>query len=390
MKKSSWPDYSESEINAVSKIIKSNKVNYWTGEEGQKFEIEFANFCKTKYAVAVANGTLALELALYSIGICSGDEVIVTSRSYVASVSCIVRFDAKPVFVDVDIDSQNIKCEEIEKNITKKTKAIICVHLAGWPCEMDGIMKIAKKYKIKVVEDCSQAHGATYKNKTVGSIGDIGTFSFCNDKIMSTLGEGGMVITNDKKIWKKVWEYKDHGRNYSLSHKKFKNNKFKWIINSFGSNYRLTEVQSKIGRIQLKKLPKWLIKRKKNAKQIQKLCSKFSSIKKMNIPNYINHSFYRFYIFIEPNKINKNWNRDKILSEINNMGVTCFAGSCPEIYLEKAFDKKTYKPDKRLKNARLLGETSLAFPVHPTMTKKELDGTCHVIEKIFNKITVKK
>ncbi len=386
MKISSWPAYTEKEISAVNKVIKSNKVNYWTGDEGKKFESEFADYFGTKYAVAVANGTLALELALHSINIKEGDEVIVTPRSYVASASCIQRFNAKPVFVDVDLDTQNMKIDEIKDNISKKTKAIICVHLAGWPCNMDEIMKIARKEKIRVIEDCSQAHGAKYKGKYVGSIGDIGTFSFCNDKIISTLGEGGMIITNSKGLWRKCWEYKDHGRNWELSNKISINNKFKWIINSFGSNYRLTEVQSKIGRIQLKQLQKFVSKRKINAERIRTICDKYSFIRKVSVPKDIVHAFYRYYIFIEPSKIKKGWSRGKIISEINSYNVPCFEGACPEIYLEKAFYLKKIKPNKKLLNAKKLGKTSIAFLVNHNIKKNEINYLCKVVEKVFNEV----
>ena len=263
-----WPYYASDEVAAVSKVLKSNKVNYWTGNEGRKFESEFANFCKTKYAIAVSNGSVALDLAVKAIGIKKGDEVIVTPRSYIASVSCVVNEGATPVFADIDNQSQNITVDTINKKITKKTKAIICVHLAGWPCEMDQIVKLAKLRKIKIIEDCSQAHGAKYKGVPVGSWGDIGTFSFCNDKIISTGGEGGMLITNNKKYWKFIWEYKDHGRDFDKLKNISSKNEFKWIISSFGTNLRMNEIQSKIGRIQLKKLPTWIKKRRFIANKI--------------------------------------------------------------------------------------------------------------------------
>ena len=206
---SPWPSFSEKEARKISSILLSNKVNYWTGDECKKFEIEFAKSIGAKYGIALSNGTVALELALMALGIEKGDEVLVTSRSFVASASCIVSVGAKPIFVDVDINSQNISTEYIEKAITKKTKAVICVHLAGWPCSMDVIMKIAKKNNLCVIEDCAQAHGAVFKGKHVGTFGDVACWSFCQDKIISTAGEGGMLCTNNKKIWNKVWSMKD-------------------------------------------------------------------------------------------------------------------------------------------------------------------------------------
>ena len=388
MKESRWPFYTSKDVREVSKVLKSNNVNYWTGFEGKKFEKEFASYIKSKYAIAVSNGTVALELALHAINIRENDEVIVTPRSYIASVSCVVNKRAIPVFADIDLCSQNILPSSIEKKITNKTKAIICVHLAGWPCEMDEINKIAKKRNLVVIEDCSQAHGAKYKDKFVGSLGDIGTFSFCNDKIMNTLGEGGIITTSSKKYWKRIWEYKDHGRDWYKSNLKYNDNKFKWIVNSFGSNYRLTEAQSLVGRIQLRKLNKWIDIRNKNAKEIEKTCFKFNFIRKIKRPKYVKHAFYRYYIFVENNKLDKRWDRDKIISELKKLDVKCFQGSCPEIYLEKPFNKKIYKPNKRLVNAKKLGELGIAFLVHPTITKKELLKTCKSIEKVFSKIPI--
>lgn len=248
-----WPSYSDKDIEKISNILSSGKVNYWTGKECKKFEEEFANFVGTKYAVALANGTLALELALKAIGIKPSDEVIVTSRTFLASVSSVIELGAKPVFADVDKNTQNLDIEEIQKRITNKTKAIMCVHLAGWPNEMDEILKISKEYNLKVIEDCAQAHGAIYKNKSVGSIGDIGCWSFCQDKIMTTAGEGGMVTTNNKKLWEYMWSYKDHGKSYKKMTKPVKGQGFRWVHDSFGSNYRMTEIQAAIGRNQIKK-----------------------------------------------------------------------------------------------------------------------------------------
>ena len=211
---SSWPSYTLEEADAVKDILLSNKVNYWTGEVCRKFEKEFATWSETKYAVAMGNGTLALDAALKALDIGYGDDVIVTSRTYIASISSIVNCGARPVFADVDLSSQNIMPTSIRSVITKNTKAIICVHLAGWPCDMDEIMNIASQHSCFVIEDCAQAHGARYKGKKIGSIGHIGCWSFCQDKIMTTGGEGGMVTTQNDNLWRKMWAYKDHGKSF--------------------------------------------------------------------------------------------------------------------------------------------------------------------------------
>ena len=199
---SKWPIYDQTLTRGISKIISSGKVNYLFGKYGREFEEKFSNFHKIKYSVAVSNGTVGLELALASFNFKKDDEVLVTPRSYYSSASCIIRNNLKPIFVDIDPSTQNICIKDIKRKFTRRTKCIICVHLGGLPCDMNNIIHFAKKNNIKVIEDCSQAHGASIK-KYVGTFGDIGVWSFCNDKIISTLGEGGMVSTNNKKLLKK-------------------------------------------------------------------------------------------------------------------------------------------------------------------------------------------
>ena len=382
---SPWPSFTDSDAKAVSEVLLSNKVNYWTGQECRIFEKEFAQWADSNYAVALANGTLALDLALKALSIGEGDEVIVTSRTFIASVSSIIIAGATPIFVDVEINSQNINPDMILSAITSKTKAIICVHLAGWPCEMDDIMKLAKKFNLFVVEDCSQAHGAKYKGRSVGSIGDVGCWSFCQDKIITTGGEGGMVTTNNESLWKKMWSYKDHGKSYEAVYeqKKSSGSGFKWLHESFGSNFRMTEIQAVIGRIQLKKIENWNHKRLQNLNKIWDISRDFKSLHVPDIPNYIVHAAYKCYIFVKSDELNDNWNRDRIMTTINDLGVPCNSGACSEVYLEKAFDNSIFRPKERLTNARKLGEASLVFMVHPSLTKKEIQKTCNVIKSVM-------
>ena len=380
---SPWPSYTKEELNAVSSILISNKVNYWTGKEGREFEKEFSAWSNTKYAIALANGTLALDIAFNALGLSSGDEVIVTSRSYIASVSSIVNAGATPIFADVDLNTQNLSPISILSKITKNTKAILCVHLAGWPCEMDEIMTIAKEYQLFVIEDCAQAHGAKYKGKPVGSIGDIGCWSFCQDKIMSTGGEGGMVTTNSELFWKHMWSFKDHGKDYSSVDKKDYSEGFRFVHNSFGSNYRMTEIQAAIGRIQLKRMNSWHKKRVSNAKKIWDKAREYKCLRVPNIPDGIEHGAYKCYVFVTPSRLNDGWSRDRIIKEINAFGVPCYSGACSEVYLERAFDKTNFRPAKRLKVAKELGETSLMFLVHPTLTGEEIKKTRDIISNIM-------
>ncbi|KZZ35750.1 MULTISPECIES: DegT/DnrJ/EryC1/StrS aminotransferase family protein [unclassified Oleiphilus] len=384
---SPWPSFTQEEADAVQKVLLSNKVNYWTGQEGREFEKGFAKFADCEYAIAVSNGTTALDLALKGLGIRAGDEVIVTSRTFIASISSIVTAGATPVFADVDRDSQNISPETIEAVITDKTKAIICVHLAGWPCEMDGIMALAEKHALKVIEDCAQAHGARYKGKSVGSIGHVGAWSFCQDKIMTTGGEGGMVTTNDKNLWNFMWSYKDHGKSYDAVYNREHPPGFRWLHESFGTNWRLTEMQSAIGRIQLTRMAEWTRVRNEHAGKLVKVCRNFPCIRVPNVPDYIEHANYKFYVFVELDQLADGWTRDKIVNTLNELGVPAMQGSCSEVYLEKAFDNTPFQPKESLPMAKELGETSLMLLIHPTITSEQMDAVASHLTDVLTQAT---
>ena len=375
---SPWPSFTKEEADKVHEVIISNRVNYWTGSECREFEKEFATWSDSKYAIALGNGTLALDVAFKSLNVAKGDEVIVTSRSFIASISSIVNAGATPVFADVDLSSQNITPGNIRSVITNKTKAIVCVHLAGWPCDMNEIMAIAKEYGLYVIEDCAQAHGAKYKGKPVGSIGHIGCWSFCQDKIMTTGGEGGMVATNDESLWRKMWAYKDHGKSYEAVYEREHPEGYRWLHESFGTNWRMTEIQAAIGRIQLKRMPLWHKKRLSNACNIWNVARQCEILRVPVIPDFIKHAAYKCYVFVKGGALL----RDEMIKEINKKGVPCFSGSCSEVYLEKAFDNTGFRPKERLSAAKELGETSLAFLVHPTLTESEIKKTCDVLKEV--------
>ncbi|WP_419711390.1 DegT/DnrJ/EryC1/StrS family aminotransferase [Pseudomonas sp. NFX224] len=380
---SPWPSFSEEEANAVRDVILSNKVNYWTGQECREFEKEFAAWSGTSHAIALANGTVALDLAFQALGIGIGDEVIVTSRTFLASVSSIVNAGAVPVFADVDHDSQNITAQTIAAVLTPRTRAIVCVHLAGWPCDMDSIMDLAGKHDLKVIEDCAQAHGAKYKGRPVGSIGHVGAWSFCQDKIMTTGGEGGMVTTNNRELWSKMWSYKDHGKSWEAVYEREHAPGFRWLHESFGTNWRMLEVQGVLGRIQLKYMEQWQEVRLANARRIWDTADQLIGLRVPAIPADCLHAAYKCYVFVEPMALKANWTRDRILNEIAARGVPCFSGSCSEVYLEKAFDNTPWRPAERLPLARELGETSLMFMVHPTLKFSEIDRTCQVLRDVM-------
>ena len=385
---SPWPSFTEEEANAARDVILSNKVNYWTGQETRSFEKEFAAWSGTEYAVALANGTVALDLALKALGIGAGDEVIVTSRTFLASVSSIVNAGAIPVFADVDLDSQNFTADTIQSVLTPRTKALICVHLAGWPCDMDPIMALANEHGLKVIEDCAQAHGAYYKGRPVGSIGHIGAWSFCQDKIMTTGGEGGMVTTNDRQLWADMWAYKDHGKSWEAVYEREHAPGFRWLHESFGTNWRMLEVQAVIGRIQLRRMQDWHRARLDNALAIWTAARLLPALRVPDLPDDEVHAAYKCYVFVRPQCLKPDWSRDRILNEIIARGVPAFSGSCSEVYLEKAFDNTDWRPAQRLANARELGETSMMFMVHPTLTGEEIGLTCRVISDVVQQASL--
>jgi dTDP-4-amino-4,6-dideoxygalactose transaminase len=381
-----WPYFAADEIEAVNAVLRSGKVNYWTGNEGSKFETEFAEYVGTKHAICVANGTVALELALYALGIGQGDEVITTSRTFIASASCVVMRGARPVCVDVDRNTQNITAETIRRAITPRTKAIIAVHLAGWPCDMDPILRLADEHGLSVIEDCAQAHGATYKGRQVGSLGHIAAFSFCQDKILTTGGEGGMVTTNDEQLWDRAWSFKDHGKSYEAVFRRQHPPGFRWLHESFGTNWRLTEMQSTLGRVLLRKLPEWVAIRRKHASQLTECLKSLPAIRVTEPPPQIGHSYYKYYAFVRPDRLRRGWSRDRIVAEVGSAGVPCFSGSCSEVYLEKAFPPQLRPPD-HLPVARELGETSLMLLVHPTLLEAHIERTCETLRQVVERAT---
>jgi dTDP-4-amino-4,6-dideoxygalactose transaminase len=383
---SSWPYFDQEEIETATRLLVSGKVNYWTGTEGSEFEKEYARYVGRRHAVAVANGTLALELALKVLRIGPGDEVVTASRTFIASASCIVSVGARPVIAEVDPESQNITADSIRRVLSPATKAIIAVHLAGWPCEMDEIMDLAREYGLKVIEDCAQAHGATYKGRPVGSLGDIGAFSFCQDKIITTAGEGGMIVLDSDEMYQQAWGYKDHGKSYDAVYRQTHGPGFRWLHDSFGTNWRLTEIQSAIGRLQLQKLPRWVEIRREYAAMLSAAFTQLPGLRVTLPPAHIGHAYYKYYAFVRPESLRATWSHDRILSEIVARGVPCFVGSCSEIYLERAFPLE-WRPTSRLPIARELGETSLMFLVHPTLRPEDVAVTCDVVKQVMHEAT---
>lgn len=380
---SPWPSFTDEELAIVNEVLTSGKVNYWTGQVGREFEREFANFAERSHAIAVSNGTVALDLIWEGLGLKQGDEVIVTPRTFLASASSIVNAGCRPVFVDIDRDSQNVDPQAVAAAIGPKTKAVLAVHLAGWSCEMSELLDIAADANCHVVEDCAQSHGGRYKERSTGAWGVAAGWSFCQDKIMSTGGEGGMVTTSDEALWSKMWSFKDHGKSWNAVYEREHPPGFRWLHESIGTNWRLTEMQSAIGRVQLGMMPEWKQKRQANARAIWSAASELNGLRVPEIPAYIDHACYKCYVFVEPDQLKSGWSRDRIMEAMNAKGVPTFSGSCSEIYLEKAFDGTGYRPSTSLSVAKELGETSLMFLVHPTLTNEEIAKTQQTLRDVM-------
>ena len=387
-----WPSFDEVEVAAVAEVLASAKVNYWTGGEGRAFEREFASFADCAHAVALANGTVALDLALHGLGIgarnggSDQDEVIVTPRSFIASVSSVVNAGARPVFADVDRDSGNIEPATIEPVITGSTRAVVPVHLAGWPVDMPALMDLTSERDIAVIEDCAQAHGARIDGKSVGSFGHVGAWSFCQDKIMTTGGEGGMVTCQDEQLFRTMWAHKDHGKSFEAVYEREHPPGFRWLHESFGTNWRMLEMQAAIGRIQLARMEGWTAARNAHAERMVDALDDAVREGWVRVPRPregMRHADYKFYAYVEPDRLRGGWTRDRIVEEIVARGVPCFQGSCSEIYLEKAFDGSGFAPPDRLPVARELGETSLMWLVHPTITGAQMDRAAQITQDVI-------
>lgn len=384
---SPWPYYEQDEIEAATAVLLSGKVNYWTGEIGKRFEQEYALSVDKRFGIALSNGTVALELALRAFNIGPGDEVIVASRSYVASASCVLIVGATPVFADVDIDSGNLSAETIAPHITKKTKAVIPVHIGGLPCDMPGIMQLAHQHNIKVIEDCAQAHGASIANVKVGGWGHAAIFSFCQDKIISTGGEGGMLVLDDEQAYKVAWAYKDIGRDFNAVFHQQHPPGFRWYTHTAGSNFRMTEVQAAIGLKQLAKLDAWINRRNIIAQKLVAALSQASFIRVPSVSHSdVTHAYYRVYGLIELKNQSDAENhsfRNEFVASLSEMGLPSFSGSCSEIYLEKAFE--SYYDDQRMKNAKYYAERAFCLLAHPTITDDQVDQAVKLINTLLAK-----
>jgi len=379
-----WPSFESDEISAAEAVLRSGRVNYWTGDAGKQFEREFASQYGAEFGITLANGTVALELALAALGIGPGDEVIVTPRTFIASSSCVVMRGATPIFADVDPVTQNIEAHTVAPVISPRTKAIIPVHLGGWPCDMDRMMALAKERNVVVIEDCAQAQGAKFRGRPVGSFGHAAAFSFCQDKIMTTAGEGGMLVTNNQALWRDAWAFKDHGKDFETVFHRAHPPGFRWLHGSFGTNWRMTEIQSAIGRAVLPKVTGWVEKRRENAACLATTLLHIPGLSFHTPPPEVYHAYYRFYVELDIDRLATGWTRDRVMSAIAAEGVPCLVGSCSEIYKEQAFQRANLAPTNALPSAARLGERSLCFLTHHTAGAAEMADVARAAEKVLS------
>lgn len=387
-KTETWPNFDADEVEAAVAVLRSGRVNTWTGDQTGLFEDELAAYCGVRHGIAVSNGTVALELALHAIDLQPGDEVVVPARSFFATAACVVRLGGVPVFADIDRDTQNLTARTVAPCLSDRTRAVICVHLAGHPCDMDPLLTLCREKRLRLIEDCAQAHGARYHDRSVGSFGDMGCFSFCQDKIITTGGEGGMVVTDSAELWERAWSFKDHGKSHREVFRDDHPPGFRWCHESFGTNFRLTEMQSAIGRRQLTKLEDWIGIRRRNATIVHQRLAEHPLLRFPFEASWARHAFYKLYAFVRPERLAPDWSRDRLVEEINSRGIPCISGSCPEIYREKAFAGKPYIPREPLSVARELGETSLMLQVHPTLSESTLRERAAVLHELCDKAVV--
>lgn len=377
-----WPIYDEQQIAEVCNVLRSGAVNAWTGPHVRAFEQAYERYLGLRHAIALANGTVALDLALYALDLQPGDEVIVTPRSFIASASCVVMAGGRAVFADVDEESQNITAETIRRCLSKRTRGIIAVHLAGWPCDMPAIMALAADNDLWVIEDCAQAHGASIDGNPVGTFGEIAAFSFCQDKIITTGGEGGLIALNDEAMWQRAWSRKDHGKSYDTVFKTDHPPGFRWLHGSIGTNWRMTSIQAVLGTAQLGTLAGTHDIRAANVAILHDAISDLPVLRTPMPPPGIVHAWYRFYSFVRPEMLRDGWHRDRLVAEINGHGVPCFSGSCSEIYREQAFVDLGMVPAQRLPVASSLGETSLSFLVDPSFDAQAMTAVADVVRQV--------
>ncbi|MDQ1305805.1 MAG: hypothetical protein QG671_1637 [Actinomycetota bacterium] len=383
-----WPAFDDEQIEAAASVLRSGRVNYWTGTEGRMFEEEFADFTGLRHAVFVSNGTVGLEAAIQALQLPPGGQVVTTPRTFIATSSAIVRSGLRPIFADVDPLSGNITADSIEAALTPQTVAVVVVHLGGWPADMVAIKELCERHGLALVEDCAQAHGAMIGGQHVGVFGDIAVWSFCQDKVITTGGEGGMVATNNSTLFHRVWSLKDHGKSWDAVYRREHPSGYRWLHESFGSNFRGTEVQAAIGRIQYRRLPQWRRERTQNALILASSLEGTPGVTVPLPPHDLTHAYYRLYAYIELEALAPGWTRNRVADEVTRLQpIPVLTGSGSEIYREAAFQSTDSVPARRLPNAHRLGDSAMALLVHPGLTPENMQGIARNLTAVLAEAT---
>jgi perosamine synthetase len=356
------PLLGKEELEAVREVFESGQLVQW--KKVRLFEEEFAKYVGVKHAVAVSNGTAALDLALKALNVMPKDKVVTSAFSFVASANCVLYQGAKPIFADIDPKTFNIDPSDVAKKITARTKAIIPVHLFGQPAEMKELEEVAEEHKIALIEDAAQAHGAEYRGRKVGSIGIMGCFSFYPTKNMTT-GEGGIITTNNKEVAEKVRLLRDHGQADKYHH----------VV--LGYNYRMTEVSAAVGLIQLKKLDVFNERRRENAKTLTEGIQRIKGLTPPYIAEGVKHVFNQFVVRVEKDQPLK---RDKLAEQLKSMGVGVAVHYPLPIYKQPIYVELGYEKTN-CPMAEDACKRVLSIPVHPAVSKKDIAYILSVLER---------
>jgi len=360
------PVIGDEEVDLVVKVLRSGRLAQ--GPMVREFEERFAEYIGVDYAIAVSNGTCALDLMLKAYGIKSGDEVITTPFTFIATANAILYQGAKPVFVDIDLETYNIDPDRVLEAITSKTKAILVVHLYGHPAEMKALREIAEDHKLLLLEDAAQAHGAEYMGVKVGALGNAAAFSFYPTKNITT-GEGGMITTNDRSVAEKLRILRDQGQQGKYNH----------VV--LGYNYRMTEIQAAIGIAQLGKIEKFLKAREANAEFLTRNLKKIPYITTPSKKPYVRHAWHQYVIRVKENSPLK---RDYIAETLKNMGIQTAIHYPKPVHHQPLYRSLGY-PQNICPNAIKASKTVLSIPVHPALTVEDLNYIVNSIIKLFEK-----
>jgi dTDP-4-amino-4,6-dideoxygalactose transaminase len=390
-----WPVFESDELSAVERVLRSGRVNYWTGTLCREFEMAWSASHRGRPSICMSNGSVTMDAGIRALGIGAGDEVIVSPRSFVASAMCVVLAGATPVFADVDPVSGCITADSAEEVRGPRTRAVIPVHVGGWPCDMPALVSWAGRHGIRVFEDCAQAHGGHVDGDPLGTFGDLASWSFCQDKSISTGGEGGMLCTRDVGLHRRCWSIAQHGKDHDSALGLLTGDRapgFRWLVDSEGTNLRMTEMQAAIGLRQLAKLPGWLTARRRNSLIMQEALREFGFLRVPSTPE--GHAHYRCTAFVEDDA--GMVLRDEILDRFGASGVPAMSGSCGEIYREEALERRGLTPasmgrgaldgDGRLPVARRLGETSLSFLCHHTIDEGTMHEYARAVTRLLRRV----